>query len=141
MSASMQQRSCSDLGACLARSDCHECGYPIGECQDTVGDGAMCTRVHGISEGTKSAERVQRLINSRVQQPALDRMPMPTQPLHLSTHRATPHLPPAPDAGPVDPLEPPPAEHAPRALLAFWAGYLGFAVVVIGLVAVHAFAR
>lgn len=46
MSASMQQRSCSDLGACLARSDCHECGYPIGECQDTGGDGAMCTRVH-----------------------------------------------------------------------------------------------
>lgn len=133
MAALNRQRSCSELGACQARPDCQECGYPIGECQDVDGMGATCTRVHGMSEGTQSAVRVQRLINQRHQHQVLDPMPMPTGPLHVATHRATPHHPPAPDAQPNEPEELP-REHSPAAFLGVWAIYIGL-LVLIGLAA------
>lgn len=58
----------------------------------------------------------------------------------VQVHRVTPHVEPAPDPMP-DPLEPPPREHAPRALLTFWAGWLGLVLVMVGLALVHVVAR
>ena len=54
----------------------------------------------------------------------------------VQVHRVTPHVAPAPD-----PLEPPPREHSPRALLTFWAGWLGLVLAMVGLAVVHVVAR
>lgn len=75
---------------------------------------------------------------------ALDPIPVPTRPIHVTTHRATPYHPPAIPAVPQDNLQEDdeqPRVPSRRQLAAFWAGYIGLAVVLIGLAAAHVFAR
>lgn len=116
MSASPYRRSCDTLGVCQDRPH-----------------SAECTRLH--CQATRDAVRVERLINSRARHVTHEPMPAPTLPLH----RVTPRVEPAPDE--PDELEPPPREHAPKALLLFWGGWLGFSIVMVGLVVAHVWPR